>query len=163
MASQEPDLVNFIVENFILQFNDAQEELVLDYIYEFTFKNFRADFYKGPKLSDVASVLLKKCADQNKLKNKLFDKVVNEPAGDSKKNAMYNLNAYLGMGEPVEMSKGSADADRTYKRDMARELQDVKIIRPEGPKGEFMRYIDEEETNKKANAFEAQNLNQSFK
>jgi len=67
---------------------------------------------------------------------------------------MYNLNAYLGMGEPVEMSKGSADADRSYKRDMDKELLDVKIIRPEGPKGEFMRYIDEEETNKKANAFE---------
>jgi hypothetical protein len=33
----------------------------------------------------------------------LFDKVVAQPAGDNKKNALYNLNAYLGMGEPVQM------------------------------------------------------------
>jgi hypothetical protein len=32
---------------------------------------------------------------------------------------------------------------------MNTDLQDVKVIRPEGPKGEFMRNIDEEEAKKK--------------
>lgn len=48
------------------------------------------------------------------------------------------------------MSVGKQDADRSYKRDMNKELQDVKIIRPEGPKGEFCRQIDAEACKKKA-------------
>ena len=66
--------------------------MVLDFIFEQTFKNFRADFYKGPRLDAITRGLLRKCADANKLKDMLFVKVTNEPAGDGKKNALYNLN-----------------------------------------------------------------------
>ena len=75
--------------------------MVLNFIFEQTFKNFRADFYRGPRLNDIANVLLCKVADQMALKNNLFEKVKNEPAGDGKKNALYNLNTYLGLGEAV--------------------------------------------------------------
>jgi len=57
------------------------------------------------------------------------------------------------------MSKGSQDADRSYKRDMDKALQDVKIIRPEGPKGEFMRFIDDEEAKKKEDEYNGKSLN----
>ena len=35
--------------------------------------------------------------------------------------------------------KGKQDADSSYKRDMNKDLQDVKITKPTGPKGDNMR------------------------
>lgn len=54
-------------------------------------------------------------------------------------------------------AQGRQDAEYGYRRDMNVELQKVIITRPEGPQGEFMRSINEEESKKLSEQFESKN------
>ena len=82
---------------------------------------------------------MSKCVNPASIKDKLFQKIINQPESDSSKNALYNLNKYLGIGEYISFDGNGGDAERDYKRDMNKDLQDVKITKPTGPKGDNMR------------------------
>lgn len=48
---------------------------------------------------------------------------MSDPASDGRRNALYNLFTYLGLGERVVMSsEGRQDAEYGYRRDMNIEL-----------------------------------------
>ena len=91
MGWQVPHQVNFFCKTFIDHFSLEQEAVIIEYFYMKSYVNYRAMFYRGERFREVTDLLLTKFSDPESAKERVFQKVLSDPASDAQRNALFNL------------------------------------------------------------------------